>query len=236
MTDAKLPRRPASLPAPAQASGSELTSGPTPPVSSAFSGRLEPGKRMALIIIDVVQAYLDPASPLYLAGTGKTALAAVLKLTSAARSTKIPVVLTRVIYDSRGIEGGVFFRKIPALTSFVEGNPLGAFPEHLPSDNDIIVTKNYASAFFATSLASTLRALGVDTVLLAGFSTSGCVRASAVDAIQHGFVPFVIEDACADRTEERHRGNLDDIEAKYGEVISTAEALRYIAAAPAPRG
>jgi maleamate amidohydrolase len=96
-------------------------------------------------------------------------------------------------------------------------------PSLAPHDNEPVCTKQYASAFFGTSLASTLRAQGVDCVLLAGMSTSGCVRASAVDAIQHGFIPVVVRDACGDRHPAPHEANLFDLQAKYAEVMTLAQ-------------
>jgi maleamate amidohydrolase len=123
----------------------------------------------------------------------------------------------------------VFYRKVPALKVFEKGNPLGAFPEVLrPEGDDLVVTKRYASAFFATHLAATLSALGVDTLLICGTSTSGCVRASAVDACQSGFAPFVVRDACGDRHAAPHDAALFDLQAKYAEVIAEAEAIAHL--------
>jgi maleamate amidohydrolase len=99
-----------------------------------------------------------------------------------------------------------------------------------------VITKQYASAFFGTSLASTLTALHVDTLLIAGVSTSGCVRASALDACQHGFVPLVVRDAVGDRHPAPHEANLFDLQAKYAEVISLAEVRRYLAGLQASAG
>ena len=105
-----------------------------------------------------------------------------------------------------------------------------AFPERLrPQSGELIVSKQYASAFFGTSLASTLQACGIDTVLITGFSTSGCVRATALDALQHGFAPFVVREACADRDAGPHEANLFDLQAKYAEVITEARAMSELA-------
>lgn len=199
--------------------------------AGAFDGRLPFGKNPALLIVDVVLAYLDPASPLY-AGP-EAALASNERLLAAARAAKIPVIFTNVEYAPGGADGGVFYRKVPALKLFDRGSPLGAFPPSLqPRSDELVVTKRYASAFFGTHLASTLTSLGVDTVLITGFSTSGCVRASALDACQHGFVPFVVRDACADRHAGPHEANLFDLQAKYAEVISEAEAVAQLAGRP----
>jgi maleamate amidohydrolase len=191
---------------------------------AGFGGQLPFGQRPALLIIDVVVAYLDPASPLYAAA--EPALASNVRLAAAARAAGVPVVFTNVVYEPQGRDGGMFFRKVPALKAFVAGSPLGAFHADLtPQGGDMVVSKQYPSAFFGTPLASTLRALGVDTVLVTGFSTSGCVRATALDVLQNGFAPFVVEEACADRDDAVQRANLFDIRQKIGEVIGEAEAV-----------
>ncbi len=195
--------------------------------AGAFDGHLQPGKKLALVIVDVVLAYLDPASPLYAAG--EAALASNERLRAAAKASGAPVIFTNVEYQADGADGGYFFRKVPALKAFVKGSPLGAFPAALqPGPSDLVVTKQYASAFFGTSLASTLHSLGVDTLLITGFSTSGCVRATALDALQHGFIPLVVRDACADRHAAPHEANLFDLQAKYAEVIGEQEAVALL--------
>lgn len=198
-----------------------------------FSGALRPGKHPALLVIDFVRAYLVPGSPLY-AGV-ESARAASADLLGAARRGRIPVIHTNVRYQAGGRDGGVFYRKVPALRCFEEGlHPeLAAFAEGLePAPGETVITKQYASAFFGTTLASTLTALGVDTVLLAGVSTSGCVRATTLDACQHGFIPLVVRDAVGDRHPAPHEANLFDLQAKYAEVISLATALDYLASLP----
>ncbi len=143
----------------------------------------------------------------------------------------MPVIFTRVAYQPGGVDGGLFYRKVPALKCFEDGHPLGDFPDTVrPLPGDLVVTKQYASSFFGTTLASSLNAMGIDTLLITGYSTSGCVRASALDALQHGFTPFVIRDACGDRHPSPHDANLFDLQAKYAEVIDEGEALRHLAA------
>ena len=197
--------------------------------AGAYSGRLPFGKRPALIVIDFVLAYLDPASPLY-AGV-ESAFASTVRLLGAARAAGIPVFFTTVEYMPGGADGGVFFRKVPALKVFEAGNPLAAYPPELAMmPGEHLIVKRYASSFFGTHLASTLTALGVDTLLITGVSTSGCVRATALDTCQHGFLPFVVRDACGDRHPAPHEANLFDLQAKYAEVIVEAEALAHLAA------
>lgn len=197
--------------------------------AGAFDGRLPFGDRPALLLIDLVEAYLQPESPLY-AGI-EAALESAVRVTAAARAAGIPVIFTNVEYQPGGADGGVFFRKVPALKVFEQGSPLGAFPSALsPTEGDLVITKRYASAFFGTHLASTLTALGVDTVLICGTSTSGCVRATALDACQYGFLPFVVSDACGDRHRAPHDASLFDLQAKYAEVIDEQSAIHYVLA------
>lgn len=194
------------------------------------SRHLQPGRRPALLVIDFVRAYLVPDSPLY-AGV-EAARDACAQLLAAARKACIPVIHTNVVYQPGGRDGGVFFRKLPALSCFERGlHPeLAAFGEGLePAEGETVISKQYASAFFGTSLAATLTSLGVDTLLIAGVSTSGCVRATAVDACQHGFIPLVVRDAVGDRHSAPHEANLFDLQAKYAEVISLEFAKRYLA-------
>lgn len=200
----------------------------------AFDGSLHFGSSPALVIIDVVMAYLDPGSPLYAAC--EDALASNMRLLAAARAAGITVIFTNVVFQAGGLDGGLFFRKVPALKVFAPGSPMGAFhPQLTPGDGEIVVTKQYASAFFGTSLASTLTALRIDTVLVTGFSTSGCVRATALDALQSGFAPFVVRDACADRHPAPHEANLFDLQAKYAEVITETQAIGHLASLGASR-
>lgn len=200
--------------------------------TGAFDGRIAFGQRPALVIVDVVMAYLDPASSLY-AGV-EAAFASNVRLAAAARLAGVPVIFTNVSFAKGGADGGLFYRKVPALKAFDEGSPLGAFATDLqPQDGDLVITKRYASAFFATHLASTLTALRVDTVLVTGFSTSGCVRATALDAMQHGFAPFVVREACGDRHPGPHEANLFDLQAKYAEVISEDQAAAHLQASRA---
>ena len=199
----------------------------------AFDGHLAFGKRPALIVVDMVDAYLVPGSPLY-AGI-EDALESAIRLVAVMRSAGFPVLFTNVEYVPGGADGGVFYRKVPALKCFERGNPLGAFPARLaPEAHDVVITKRYASAFFGTHLAPTLTSLGVDTLLICGTSTSGCVRATALDACQHGFIPFVVRDACGDRHPGPHEANLFDLQAKYAEVVDEADAVRLVGELSSP--
>jgi maleamate amidohydrolase len=194
-----------------------------------FGKSLQFGRRPALLVIDFVRAYLVKTSPLY-AGV-EQARADCEILLRAARAAGIPVLHTNVVYQPGGRDGGVFFRKVPALRCFEQGaHPeLAAFAEGLePVAGETVISKQYASAFFGTSLAATLTSMQIDTVLIAGLSTSGCIRASAVDCVQHGFVPVVVREAVGDRAPGPHEANLFDLQAKYAEVVDLATVQRYL--------
>lgn len=199
----------------------------TDPSNTPFVGSLQLGKRPALVLIDFCRAYFDVKAPFYLGSD--SCLKSASKLLQEARRQHIPIFHTRVNFTPGSADGGVFMKKVPMLEVFTEGNPFAELmPEVQPLPNEPVIVKQYASAFFGTSLASTLHSLSVDTVVIAGVSTSGCVRASAVDAMQHAFIPVVVRDAVGDRGESRHEGNLFDIQAKYGEVIDEERALAYL--------
>ncbi len=193
----------------------------------AFDGKLGFGRSPALILVDLVEAYFAKDSPLY-AGVERS-LASALRLREAARGAGIPVIYTNVVYQADGADGGVFFRKVPALKAFVKGSPLGDWADGLqPAEDELVISKQYASAFFGTSLAATLTSNGIDTLIITGVSTSGCIRATCIDAIQHGFIPVVVRDACGDRHEAPHEANLFDMNAKYGDVVDEATVIEHL--------
>jgi maleamate amidohydrolase len=168
--------------------------------AKAYDHSLTPGAKPALILIDFVQAYFDPDCELY--ADVDDALQSALRILEVAREKGLLIIYTNVVYQAGGVDGGRFFDKALPLKHFLRGSPMGAFADGLePRDNELVVSKQYASAFFGTSLASTLTARGVDTLVITGVTTSGCIRASCVDALSHGFIPIVARDACGDRHE-----------------------------------
>ncbi|MGL5930090.1 MAG: isochorismatase family protein [Dermatophilaceae bacterium] len=196
-------------------------------MTEAFGGRLEPGSRPVVLAVDMMRAYWAPASPLCLPGdAGLRAAATVIR---AARAAGVPVIHTRVAYAEDGSDGGLFVRKVPALRVLFGDGPLAQpDPRVAPEPGEVVVVKRHASAFFGTGLADTLRDRGVDTVVVVGVSTSGCVRATAVDAVAHGFVPLVVREAVGDRAPGPHEAALADLAAKYAEVVGDAEAIAYL--------
>lgn len=197
---------------------------------SGFHRTLGFGHKPALIIVDFVGAYLIEGSPLYARVETVRDKAAILL--DACRRARLTILHTKVAYSADGSNGGVFFRKVGALRVFAEGaDPaLQAIdPLLAPRPGEGVIVKQYASAFFGTSLASTLCAQGVDTVIIAGVSTSGCIRATAVDACQHGFIPIVVAEAVGDRDRQVHEANLFDLAAKYADVLSLEAVCRTLA-------
>lgn len=197
-----------------------------------FDGRMGFGRSPAVIVVDFIRAYTDRGSPLF-APAVVEAVTATAPLLQAARRRRVPIIYTRVLYHRDGIDGGLFVHKVPALRAMVEGNPLADIvPELPPNADDLVLIKQYASAFFGTSLAATLTAWGIDTLVITGCSTSGCVRATAVDAMQHGFRPIVPRECVGDRHEGPHEANLFDINAKYGDVVSLKDVMSRLQALP----
>lgn len=187
------------------------------------------GEKTALLSIDFVQGYTLPDAPLYAPGAVE-AVARMPVLLEKARKSATPIIHTRILYHAKDqVDGGTWVQKAPVMRDMVEGNPYAQFcDEAAPYDDELVIIKQYASAFFGTSLASTLTAMGVDTLILAGCSTSGCIRATAVDGVQHGFRVMVVRDCVGDRHPAPHEANLFDIDSKYGDVISLEEALSHL--------
>jgi maleamate amidohydrolase len=204
-----------------------LTADPETNYRGVYENRLGFGERPALILVDFVQAYFDPACELY-AGVDAT-LASAIRVRDAARAAGIPVIYTNVVYQKHALNGGRFYQKAKPLRHFLEGSPMGAWAAGLEvRDDELVVSKQYPSAFFGTSLAPTLTTWAIDTLIISGLTTSGCVRATCLDACCHGFIPIVVRDACGDRHKAPHEANLFDMNAKYADVVSEQEALAYI--------
>jgi len=196
--------------------------------ADVFKTQVGFGKNPCLILIDFAHAYFDEDCPLF--ADVEDALASALRVREAAQAAGIPIVLTKMELDPQGVTAGRFFEKATPLTAFLPGAKTGDFQTGLsPREGEIVLPKQYPSAFFATSLASTLTFLGCDSVILTGLSTSGCVRASCVDSMSHGFRTIVVADACGDRHEDPHIANLFDMNAKYADVVTEEVAIDYLA-------
>lgn len=194
-----------------------------------WDGRIGFGKKPVLLVVDFMQGYTTPGSPLFAQGV-VDAVANMPPLLNTARRTGTPVIHTNILYHAPDqIDGGIWVKKAPVMRAMVAGNPYAEFcPEVMPNDDELVMTKQYASAFFGTSLASTLVAMGIDTLIITGCSTSGCIRATAVDGLQYGFRVMVIRDCVGDRHPAPHEANLFDIDSKYGDVVGLDETLGYL--------
>ena len=194
-----------------------------------FGARIGWGSKPAVVVVDVCQAYLEGGPLTDEHGRFEAARASADRIVEAARAAGHPVVFTTVKLAPGGADAGWFAVKVPGLSVFEEGSPYAAFPDApAPRPGEIVVTKQYASGFFGTSLAATLNANGIDTVVVLGFSTSGCVRATALDALQHGFRPIVAREACGDREVATNDQNLFDLDSKYADVLAEQDVVAHL--------
>jgi maleamate amidohydrolase len=200
----------------------------------SFGGKLGWGVAPALLIIDLQQAFIDPA---VLGGEAVgSAIAQTERLLGAARASGIPIAHVRYVVQQDGSDLGPFGRKVPALARMHDASPLADFvPTLRPVAGELSFTKRHASAFFGTHLAAWLASHRIDSLLVAGCTTSGCVRASVVDANAHGFAPLVVAECVGDRSDESHRVSLFEMEQKYADVITLGEAGDYVARLAAAR-
>ena len=207
-------------------------------VSRGFAGRVGFGSRPAVLVVDLIRGFTDTRSPL--AANLDAEVAATRTLLDRARAAAVPIIFTTVTYDPTLEDAGVWKYKIPASSWLVEGGEWVEVDDRLGrGDGEQILVKKYASCFFGTDLASRLVSRGIDTLLIVGCTTSGCIRASAVDACSLGLHAIVVEEAVGDRAPLSHMASLFDIDAKYGDVVSLDAALGYLASlsdAPSPPG
>lgn len=185
---------------------------------NTFGLQLGWGRKPLLLVIDVTRAFTEPDRAL---GSDATKIVdGANRLIGAARNSGLPIIFTRVAYAERDLsDAGLWARKIGRLEDLIDGGEGVEMDKRLDfRENDPVLTKKYASCFFGTDLASRLTSAGIDTLIIAGLSTSGCVRATAVDAIQFGFRPIVVEDAVGDRWQAAHNQALADLSAKYADL------------------
>ena len=184
------------------------------------------GERPALVLVDMVRGFTDPACPL---GSEVDAVVeANRKLLAAFRAQGFPVIFTTVVYHDED-QARVFRDRLPALNLLTPGSGWVEIDPRLePRPGEMVVEKHWASGFFKTRLDEAMRSLGVDSLVVTGLTTSGCVRATAVDALQHDYRVVVVEEAVGDRNADAHRANLFDLNAKYADVMSLDDALRLL--------
>ncbi len=192
-----------------------------------FSERVGFGTNPALLIIDFINAFTDENCPL--GSNLDKEIEAVKQLLESFRANNLPVHFTTTAYEEGFASAGVFIKKVPSLSLLKIGSKFVEIDERIqPKAGEIVWTKQYASAFFGTALASVLTAQKVDTIIIAGCTTSGCVRASAVDACQNGFRTIVAREAVGDRSQAAHEANLFDLDVKYADVSSLEEIEKYL--------
>ena len=184
------------------------------------------GHNPAVLVVDMAIALNDPS---YKVGADQTpAVTAIAQLLGPARQHKVPVIFITTAYDPQGREAGVWGKKIPALLELQVGDRgVEIDPRLAPAKGELVITKKHASSFFQTNLASLLVTEGIDTIILTGCSTSGCIRAAAIDGVSYGYRVIVPQECVSDRAEGPHYANLFDINAKYGDVVPMAEVIEY---------
>jgi nicotinamidase-related amidase len=191
--------------------------------AGGFGGGAGFGSRPAVLVVDLLKGFTNPESPL--GADLDVVVESTRRLLDCARDAAVPVIFTTVVYDEANERAAaVFMRKVPALGVLRPGSRWIQVDGRLGRrDDEPVLAKAFASAFFGTPLASMLT--GFDTLVVCGASTSGCVRATVVDAVQHGLAPVVPRECVGDRWPAAHEANLFDMQAKYADVVSLSEAL-----------
>jgi maleamate amidohydrolase len=193
------------------------------------------GTRPAVLVVDFSCGFTDPECTL---GADMTAeVEATKRLLDAAREKGLPVVFTTIGFEASLKDGGLWLQKVPSLGDLqLGGRWVEIDPRLEPRDDEVVIVKKGASAFFGTNLVAVLNREAVDTVILCGATTSGCVRATAIDLLQNGWPAIVPRECVGDRAQAPHEANLFDINAKYADVVSLEEALAYVARVPGKVG
>jgi maleamate amidohydrolase len=193
------------------------------------------GSRPCVLVIDFSCGFTDPACAL---GSDLTSqVEATRRLLDVARAKGLPVVFTTIGFDASLKDGGLWMQKVPSLAALQMGGQWVEIDPRLePRGDETVIVKKGASGFFGTNLAAVLVSQHVDSVILCGATTSGCVRATAVDLLQNGWPTLVPRECVGDRAQAPHDANLFDIQAKYADVVSVEDALGYLEGVPAAAG
>jgi len=185
------------------------------------------GRKAALVLVDFTVGFNDPA--LFGGGNIDPAVKRTVELLRFFREARLPIAFTRIVYAEDGADRGVFLEKIPSLGILTESHPAGQIvPELTPRAGEYVIRKNQASAFFGTSFAAWLVKQGADTLVVTGCTTSGCVRATVVDACSYNFRPIVVTDCVGDRAIAPHEANLFDMGQKYADLMPRDEVMRTL--------
>ena len=192
-----------------------------------FMNRSGYGTKPALLVVDFIYGFTDPTTPL--GGDFSKELAVTADLLETFRAAQLPIVYTTIAYEPGFEDGGVFVKKVPSLKILEVGSKMGDVDNRIrPRPDEYVALKKYASAFFNTDIDAYLKARSVDTIIMTGCTTSGCIRASAIDSMQYGYLTVVVEEGVGDRAQGPHDANLFDIDAKYGDVVSVDEVNSYM--------
>ena len=179
------------------------------------------GEFPALVVVDMCKAFIDPSSPLGFECS--KLIDANVKLVQEFRNRNFPIFFTTTMYRNES-EASVFRKKIPALNILKPNSNEVSFLEELsPISNEVLIEKKFASAFFQTNLSSILDKTNIDSLVVSGVTTSGCVRATALDSLQHNFLTIIAEDCVGDRDDNAHKSNLIDLQLKYADVMHSDE-------------
>lgn len=200
--------------------------------SRGFGLKIGFGTRPAILSVDFINAFTDPR--MSLGSDLSTEIFAARSVMDAARETGVPIIHTTVAYHAGDLsDAGVWVLKQAGLATLRSGTPEVEVDERLGiQEGEPLIAKKYASVFFGTDLVPRLVSQGIDTVLILGCTTSGCVRASAVDAVQNGFRPMIVREAVGDRSLRAHEQALFDLEQKYADVVSVKETIDYLSGLP----
>lgn len=186
------------------------------------------GRMPALLVVDFVNGFIDP--DILGGGNISDAVAQTKPLLAFFRAARLPVVFTRIVYADDGADAGMWCRKVPRLRDLTESAMASQVVDALaPRDGELVIRKTQASAFFGTHLAAHLVAKGVDTIVLSGCTTSGCIRASAIDAMSMNYRVTVARDCVGDRALGPHEANLFDMGQKYADLLTGAEIALHLA-------
>ena len=189
------------------------------------------GKRPAVLVVDLSRGFTDPECAMGADLTG--VVEATNRVLGAARERGFPVIFTTIGFESNLKDGSLWLQKAPGLAELqVGGKWVDLDPRLGRREDEVVILKKGASAFFGTNLASILVSQGVDTVVLCGATTSGCIRATAIDLLQYGYPSLVPHECVGDRAPEPHEANLVDIQAKYADVVPLEDALAYLEQTP----
>jgi len=191
-------------------------------------GDIPLGTSPAVLAVDFQVGFTEDRLPIGRSTHVGDAVSRAILLLAGARSVGVPVIHTYVDWRSDGIDIGLWTAKVPSLAEFVAGSGLEDVDPRLLRTSDIVIHKRKPSAFFGTGLEAIFRERGIDTLVVCGVTTSGCVRASIVDAFSYGFRTVVASDACGDQDARAHEANLSDVARRYANVWSVSQVLTRI--------